>query len=117
MKIYDLIKDYNKKCAENIPIILFFYSNNDNFIDAAESTGYILSSLKTQENKIMVYSFDFDLDTNLITLLKNKHNIKQPNTIVINEIKNIENLKNINQVKEYIDVNPNVNLGNDVIRL
>jgi hypothetical protein len=108
-----LIKDYNEECIKEIPTILFFYSNEENYIESAEKMGYIISSLKTQNKEIMVYSFDFNLNSNLITLLKKKYNIENPNTAVINEENNIENINNINEVKPYIKIK----VPNNVIRL
>ena len=108
-----LIKDYNEECIKEIPTILFFYSNEENYIESAEKMGYIISSIKTQNKEIMVYSFDFNLNSNLITLLKKKYNIENPNTAVINEENNIENINNINEVKPYIKIK----VPNNVIRL
>jgi len=94
------IEEYNKKCNKSITTILFFYSNQEEFADDAEKIGYILSSLKTQEKEVMIYSFDYDLvGSNLINLLKKKYNLTNPNIIIINGVNKIENLQNIEEIK------------------
>jgi hypothetical protein len=98
---YNLIKTYNLECNKNISIIFFFYSNNANFVDSAERIGFILSSLKTQNKNVMIYSFDYDLDFDIIQLLKKKYNITEPNTILINEKVKLLKITNIDEVSRY----------------
>ncbi|MFW5846565.1 MAG: hypothetical protein ACOCUU_00255 [Nanoarchaeota archaeon] len=108
-KIYSLletrhflyIKENNENCPNEIPTILFFYSNEKNLKERAEEIGIMLSSLKNQE-EVMVYSFDYNLDSNVIDILKQKYNINQPNMLVINEKAIINKFKNVNDIKEHI---------------
>jgi hypothetical protein len=102
---YFLIKDYNSECDKSLNTILFFYSNNENFINSAEKIGFILSSLKTQNKEVMIYSFDYDLNLNIIKLLKEKYNITQPNTIIINEEIKITELKTIEELEKNLKKN------------
>lgn len=97
-----LIKDYNKKCNKSIQTILFFYSNSKEFSDQSDKIGYILSSLKVQNKSIMIYSFDYDLNTSLIKLLKRNYNITQSNTVIINEKIKIVKIENIADVQKLI---------------
>ncbi len=99
---YFLVKDYNLECNKSLNIILFFYSNNENFIDSAEKIGFILSSLKTQNKEVMIYSFDYDLNLNIIKLLKEKYEVFQPNTVLIDEKIKIVELQKIEDVEKLI---------------
>lgn len=97
-----LIKENNLQC-NNISTILFFYSNSEDFIDEAEKIGYILSNFKNNNDKnIMIYSFDYNLNINLIKMLKTKYKITSPNEIIINEEILIKNLNNINEIKDVL---------------
>lgn len=100
---YNLIKTYNAECNKNLSIIFFFYSNNEAFIDSAERRGFILSSLKTQNKNVMIYSFDYDLNFDIIQLLKKKYNITEPNTILINEKIKLLQLGNIDEISPYLN--------------
>jgi len=97
-----LIDKYNKNCNKTIPIVLFFYSNEENFIVQAEKMGFILSTYKANNKNIMIYSFDYSLNTNLINLLKKKYDITQANTIIINGQTKVWNLNNIDDLKKYL---------------
>jgi hypothetical protein len=108
-----LIKDYNQQCNQNYQIILFFYSNEKEFIDSAEKTGFILSTFKLNNKETMIYSFDYDLNLNIIHLLKEKYQITQPNTIIINENIKITNLQNINELTNATN-SQNINITNKI---
>jgi len=97
-----LIKEHSENCNSELPIILFFYSNHEDWIDQAEKMGYILSSVKTKNPEVMVYSFDYDLDMSLINILKKKYDIKQANTVVVNEGPKLTNFNNIDEVEAAI---------------
>lgn len=97
------IKKYIKYCNKDVTTILFFYSNNKRYSDDAETKGYILSKLKRDNPEgIMIYSFDYDLDTETINTLKELHYINRPNVIVINEQVIIADFNNIDDIKDYL---------------
>lgn len=84
-KHFIYIKNHNENCEDKVPIILFFYSNIDLGKDEGARLGYMLTTLNNKRQDIMVYSFDYNLDSSLINLLKEKYKINAPNMLVINE--------------------------------
>jgi hypothetical protein len=98
LKHFQLATEYSEICDKKVNTILFFYSNDKSFESDAERKGLILSNLKKQKEGILVYSFDYDLDMNIIKLLKQKYNVTKPNTLVINEEIILESVTNINEI-------------------
>jgi len=104
LKHFFSIKNYMKRCNKNITTILFFYSNKKEYTEDAEIKGYILSKIKRDDpERIMIYSFDYDLNTETINILKELYNIKKPNIIIINEKTILYDLKDINDIIDYIN--------------
>jgi len=99
---YLLIKENNENCQKQLPIILFFYSNKAEHIDQAELSGYILSTFRTTNKGTMLYSLDYDLDSNLVRALKRITGVTEPNSIVI-EDNILTNIKNVNEIKEVFE--------------
>jgi len=103
LKHFYSIKSYMQKCDKALTTILFFYSNQEDFIDDAETKGFIISKLKElYPETVMVYSFDYDLNSDVIRNLKSLYNIQKPNTIIINEAYSIDKLDDIDQFKPYL---------------
>ena len=98
---YLLIKENNENCQEKFPIILFFYSNKAENIGQAELSGYILSTYRITNTDTMLYSLDYDLDSNLVRALKKKSGVTEPNSIVIGD-NILTNIRNVNEIKEAI---------------
>jgi len=94
-----LVNQYNKQCKGNITTLLFFYSNDKDYASEAERIGTVLSTIKQQDNNIMVYSFDFSLDSQLLRMFKARYNVTKPNIIIVNENKTIENLNGITELE------------------
>lgn len=80
-----LVKRTKEECEKNWNIILYFYSNERN-TSICESQGYILDYIYSKHpNSVVIYAFDFDLDTPALNTLKNIYGIKQVPSLVINE--------------------------------
>lgn len=110
-KVYSLLEarhflyivDHNAKCSNNtIPTLLFFYSNAEESKDEAEKMSYMLTSLKHSE-EIMIYSFDYDLDSSLIEILKVRYGVIRPNLIVINEKRELAVFDNVDEIREKLE--------------
>ncbi|HOW37218.1 MAG TPA: hypothetical protein PLK34_03140 [Candidatus Pacearchaeota archaeon] len=100
---FKIIKELNKKCDQKFIILFFFYSNSPSLQENSERVGYILSTFKKENpNKIMIYSFDTDLNYDIIEKLKQDYNVTQIPEVVINEKQNLV-LENINQLEVYLE--------------
>ena len=97
------MKDYSKQCSNEINLVIFFYSNSDLYKNQAEKIGYILNSIKKDNpDKIMIYSFDYDLDISIMRILKNVYNVSSPNVVVINEKDKITDISNKEEIEKYL---------------
>ena len=100
---YEFIQMLNKDCKREFDTILFFYSNNDDDLRKSEDTGRLLDAVFNRNpEKLIIYSFDVDLDTALIDDLKDKHGVETSPTIVINGNNTIANPANITEIEKYL---------------
>ena len=85
---YLLIKQRTQECNENYIVILFFYSNKREYIQDSEKQGYVLKyfSDKYGYQKTKAYAIDVDLDLGVVEMLKEKYDVEEYPTTVVNEI-------------------------------
>lgn len=83
----EFVKQLEKNCNKTINTILFFYSNNENEIEKSEELGRLISSVAEQNENLVVYSFDINLDSELINLIKETYQIDKPQTLIVNDAK------------------------------
>ena len=119
---FEFINQINKECNNNqnnnIQTILFFYSNKKTDLGKSEDTGRLLGTLSQRNKNLIIYSFDINLDTNIIQQLTDKYNIKTSPTIIINNKDKLENPENINQIEKYLEnKESNKDYDDNVIRL
>ncbi len=98
-----LVKEKDSACKTKTPTLLFFYSNIGSYKDSAEKLGVIIDNIRMKNPDLKVYSFDFDLGSNLIKILKEKYDVTDRNTIVVNEETNIVGLKNADEIEKYLN--------------
>ena len=96
-----MVDNFNAGCGTNFTKIFFLYSNTDGK-DESEITGYILSAYKrVHPAEVMVYSFDYNLESDIINPIKSEYNITNVPAVIIRgrnfRISNINDLGGIVQ--------------------
>lgn len=100
VKHFEITKAFDVECGKDFSTILFFYSNSENDKDNSERVGFILSTFKNKNpGSVMIYSFDANLDSEIINSLKTKYGVSEVPMIVVDEgiPKNIRNIDDINE--------------------
>ena len=83
---YKIIKKLNSVCNENFVTIFFFYSNDKPYDELSKRTSAILSVLKNENPyNLMIYSFDYNLDNDLISMINTNYNITNAPSVLIDE--------------------------------
>ena len=101
VKHLEIIKTTEEKCGQNYTKIIFFYSNIKPLDEESNRMGFILSSFKKlNSDKIMIYSFDYNLESSIINKLKRDYNITGAPIIVIDEQRQIY-ARNIDDLEPY----------------
>ena len=99
-----LLEQMKQECDQNISIILFFYTNNENDSlgdsQACEDQGFILTQLGKELNNTHIFSFDINIDNPAVNTLKNNYNIKKVPAMVING--NFSDYKTLDEIKKII---------------
>ena len=109
---FEFVNIMNKECGSNISTILFFYSNDDEEIDESEDAGKILDVVHRRNPNLVIYSFDINLDSELVRGFLNKYGVVSSPTIIINENKKLTKLGGIWEIEKYLG-----NIDERVIRL
>ena len=100
---FEFVNSRNEQCASHINTILFFYSNQGPGVKESERVGDLLSSVHGRNENLVIYSFDVDLDSDLIRSLKEKYVISGAPEIVINEDVKVISPKHIDEVEKYLN--------------
>lgn len=95
---FSLLKQLDETCGLDYNFILFFYSNDEGYIDKSKEIGDILNYVKREVPSTMIYSFDFNLDDPLINNLKNKYHIDNSITMILNENLSLNDIHNANEL-------------------
>lgn len=99
---FELVNQINQKCNRTMQTILFFYSNNEDDLTASEEVGRLLDVVSAQNKNLIIYSFDLNIEDDLINELKTKYKIENSPTILINQKDKIFYPKNIVQITQYL---------------
>lgn len=98
----EFLKDYNIKCNAKNNNILFFYSNEDSKIQQSERVGRVLDVLGNKYPKLSIYSFDINLDVDLIKKLLEKYNISQAPSVLIDEKILLTEITSSEDIEKYL---------------
>ncbi|MFH1521921.1 MAG: hypothetical protein ABIF18_03100 [archaeon] len=100
----ELINILNEQCDENINTILFFYSNEEEDLDASEDVGRILGNLyEKNKDNLFIYSFDINLESEIINSLKEKYSVTGPMKIILNDNQTFTELRNIDDIESLLN--------------
>jgi len=100
---FEFVKLLNEKCNSNVSTILFFYSNIPDESTKSEDVGRLLDVIGSKNpGKIMIYSFDVNLNSELIKKIKEKYNITDSPIIVINEKNKITNPQSTMEIEKLL---------------
>ncbi len=109
----EFIEQLNKECDSGITTILFFYSNEESDLGKSEETGKMLDYLYQQNADLIIYSFDMNLDSELIQNLRQKFNIQDSPTLIINQETKIIKPSHVNDILKFLPEAEQI----DIIRL
>lgn len=87
LKYWLLSEDIKKTCSGDTVTILYFFSNDCKICQSSQ--GVILSNMKQSlEDKLLVFAIDSDFTEEPMTsIIKNKYNVTQYPTLIINDQK------------------------------
>jgi len=95
-----LTETRNEKCSGSHTTFLFFYSNDENCEGEVEKASFVLTFLRNKYDNIRVYSFDINLNSEIITTLKSEYNIKGCSGVVMNKEKIPFKVTKASQIEE-----------------
>jgi hypothetical protein len=96
---FEFVKILNQECGSKINTILFFYSNEEKDAEEAIEIGRILGVVHQRNSNLTIYSFDMNLDSEIVTSLMKEYGITTEMAIIINEETLIVSPKNIEQIE------------------
>lgn len=80
---YFLAKKLQDVCNDGSILVLYFYSNED-CADCAQQGADILSARDASGKKVLIYSFDGDIGSNMVKGFMTQYNVTQYPSVVIN---------------------------------
>lgn len=89
-----LVKENNKNCQRNNTVIMFYYSNDKECQGIVEKGSFVLTYLRNKYDFVKVYSFDVDLKSDIVSILKRKYDVSGCQTIIVNEEQKFKNIEN-----------------------
>ena len=100
---FDFINKLNQECNKEISTLLFFYSNKKSDIGNSEDAGRMLDTTYLRNKNLMIYSFDINLESDLIADLREEYSIQESPTIIINGVTKIVNPQYISEIEDHLE--------------
>ena len=99
----NLTRGFNEQCGSSYVMVIFFYSNLNGAKESeSERMGYILTAFeRRQAERIMIYSFDYDLDYELIKQLIARYGVASAPIVIVDN--DSIYVRNIDELEKYID--------------
>lgn len=82
LREYLLLKEVKVKCNKDDPMILYFYTINQ---DDCIAQGHILDAIQSKYNLTTIYAIDYNAKNPAVNIVKGMYNISSTPTLVINE--------------------------------
>lgn len=80
-----LVLDREDECSSGeSDVFLFFYSNKQECKDDVDRISFVLSYLRKKYSNAKVYSFDSELESELVRVLKDQYNVGDCASVVLN---------------------------------
>ncbi|PIN94646.1 hypothetical protein COU53_02690 [Candidatus Pacearchaeota archaeon CG10_big_fil_rev_8_21_14_0_10_30_48] len=99
---FEFVNLINQECGKNIHTILFFYSNDLKYLTHSEDLGRMLGTVYGRNDNLVIYSFDVDLDSEVIKDLKDKYFIQEPLEILIDGDIKLRGVKSIDEIEQHL---------------
>ncbi len=99
---FNFVKKIDKDCNLSHNSIFFFYSNNENDLDASENAGKLISYAKNNNENVYVYSFDINSRIEIVEMLKNKYDIPSVPSVIINEKHYVNDFSDVDNLEKYL---------------
>ncbi len=97
---YVAFKQYKENCNAQDNIILFFYSNEPEYVEASEKQGFVLDYLYNKYKPYFhVFAIDLSIDNPLIKSLAKVYNVSSLPTLIINEKVKLEGLQSSDKIE------------------
>jgi|SRR3989344_798777 len=100
---FEFVNLINQECGDNIHTILFFYSNEPKYLTQSEDLGRMLGTVYGRNDNLVIYSFDVDLDSDIIRDLKKKYFIQEPLEILIDGKVKLKDITSIDEIERYLE--------------
>ncbi|MEA3329354.1 MAG: hypothetical protein U9Q06_01285 [Nanoarchaeota archaeon] len=100
---FEFMREFNEMCNVEVNTIFFFYSNSQEDLGSSEDLGRLLGIVYNRNPNLVIYSFDIDLDSEIINNLKQKYDVEEPLTLIVNEEAKIVDLRDISEIEEYLN--------------
>jgi hypothetical protein len=98
---FEFVKLRNANCLEQVHTILFFYSNSQSDLESSEELGRLLGSVHGRNEDVVIYSFDVNLDSELISGLKGRYFVQGPLEILIDEKVKVYHPRDVGEIEVY----------------
>lgn len=91
------------QCGEDYDTVLFFYSNEENCQGEVDQASFVLTYLRNKYSSLRIYSFDKDLESDLIGALKSQYEIERCSEVILNKEKLNFTVTDSSQVEELLN--------------
>ncbi len=103
LRHFKIVSELNRACNHSFLTVMFFYSNSEASIDESELAGAVLRTFKNRApERVMIYSFDYNLESEVVRDLIENYSIKSAPSFFIDERDIISDIQNINQLESYL---------------